>query len=93
VALLLEQELRVHEPSGGILYQWFEVWGETVSCPPYILILLGSDSDFAIIDPRKNNRVLHRTGRYEDAANWLAEDEYSPIGNRIRYDLPMPVDG
>lgn len=46
---------------GGATFAWFELWVEDVSSPPYVLILLGGESDFAILDPLE--AIASRTGQ------------------------------
>ena len=75
----------------GGTFGWFELWVENVSCPPYVLILLGGECAFAVLDPREGSRVAYRATSYEDACNWLSEDEFTRCGKRVEYGLPMAI--
>ena len=63
--------------------EWFEVWWDDSSRPPYLLILFGGASPdrFEIYDP-KEGRVINTVKTYGDAQNWLWEDEYRLIQGR-----------
>jgi hypothetical protein len=62
-------------------YQWVEVWLEEVT--PYFLVLGGvSDSAFEVFDP-KEDKVVHSASAYDDACNWLWEDEFTRVNGRI----------
>ena len=77
---------------GGATFAWFELWVEEVSCPPYLLILLGGERHFAILDPLEGNRIAYRPTSYDDACNWLSEDEFNRSGDRTEYQLMRTVD-
>ena len=81
---------RLVRMSKKVEYSWFEVYVEEESCPPYILVLLGGDQGFAIVDPVEKNRVAYQPSSYEDARNWLSEDEFSPVTGRVDYEFPRP---
>ena len=65
-------------------YTWFEGWYDWGLCPQYFLALLYYDSDqtFRVFDPREEKEVITFTS-YEDARNWLGEDEFHQITGRM----------
>ncbi len=65
-------------------FTWFEVWYDWSAYPPYVLILLHyeSDASFHVYDPaEKETRQIFKT--YEDACDWLWEDEYTKVTGRM----------
>jgi len=67
--------------------KWFEVWWlQGVDVTPSHLIIVTPNpenrSRIMVIDPSENNRVVYEGKDYEDAHEWLCEDEYSLVGGR-----------
>jgi hypothetical protein len=52
--------------------------------PPYILLLLDDSSGHChVLDPAKAYKVVFTGANYDEAQNWLLEDEYEPIEGRL----------
>jgi hypothetical protein len=66
--------------------QWFEVWWEEgVDVVPSRLLIVTPDlrdKRVLVIDPYDGGRTVYEAKDYEDAANWLREDEYSMVRGR-----------
>jgi len=68
---------------------WYEVWADESSDIPYLLLLCPNKhnpNELLIIDPKENNSVIQTMASYNEAALWLAEDEYTIIKGRMHYD-------
>lgn len=66
--------------------QWsfLEVWIDPMLSPPYMLLLLGNAAGSChVYDPAERYKVVFSSGTYEEAQNWLLEDEYEPIEGRV----------
>ncbi len=64
--------------------EWYEVWADDTSSPPYLLIVtLGEEGKIIVRDPRNANKVVHTADNYNDAMYWLTEDEYTLVGHRM----------
>ena len=63
---------------------WYEVWADDSSDPPYILLLCATGSAFRVLDPREGNRVVFEDSSLEKARNFLMEDEYTMVDGRMR---------
>ena len=75
--------------------RWFEIWfsqGEDL-LPTWLLVVIPdkSTSQVLIHDPLSNNKLVYRAASYDDAANWLAEDEYEPVDGRMFPDDGWPL--
>ncbi|WP_346293841.1 hypothetical protein [Sphaerothrix gracilis] len=65
-------------------WNFAEVWIDPMLSPPYILLLLGSASGSCRIhDPAKDYKIVFASASYDEAQNWLLEDEYEPIEGRL----------
>ncbi|MCC7000204.1 MAG: hypothetical protein IT370_36735 [Deltaproteobacteria bacterium] len=63
---------------------WFEVWWEAGLEGQFFLVLHAcSDQSFKILNPQSANHVEGVFTRYEDAYEWLREDEYELVGGRV----------
>lgn len=52
--------------------------------PPYLLLLLGNQAgNCCVYDPAERYKVIFTSSTYEEAQNWLLEDEYEPIEERL----------
>lgn len=70
--------------------KWVEVWVETASGGLNIYTLRElSTGEFQVLDPQHGNRIVETFDNYDDAANWLGEDEYVPAEGRIEMDTPV----
>ena len=73
--------------------KWFEIWyseGEDI-IPTYLLVVTPNPENLSrilIIDPAEKGKVVYEGKDYEDATDWLVEDEYSLVNGRI-----FPDDG
>ena len=66
--------------------QWsiMEVWVDPMLSPPYILLLLGDPTGSChVYDPAESYKVVFSSETYDEAQNWLLEDEYEPIEGRL----------
>jgi hypothetical protein len=63
---------------------WYEVWADEGLIPPYVLILtcLDRGAKFCIYDPTER-RMPFQAAVYEEARNWLLEDEYTQVSGRM----------
>jgi hypothetical protein len=61
---------------------WYEVWADEGSGIPYLLLLRLADVGFEVLDPAQGNRRTYQSSTYEDARNWLLEDEYVLVGRK-----------
>ncbi len=67
---------------------WYEVWADESSTPP-CLLLLSVDvpaAKFRICDPALAMKVVFEAGTYEQAKNWLLEDEFMKVRGRMSID-------
>jgi len=68
---------------------WFEVWWETGLEGQFFLVLHAySDGSFKILNPQSANHVEGTFTRYEDAYEWLREDEYELVEGRVEVSEP-----
>jgi hypothetical protein len=52
--------------------------------PPYILLLLGDSTGHCrVYDPSENYKIVFSSTTYDEAQNWLLEDEYEPVEGRL----------
>lgn len=64
--------------------KWFEVWytDGTDVAPTYLYIAMpdpNEPSRILILDPFEKNKIVYKALDYEDARNWLCEDEFSLV--------------
>ncbi len=51
---------------------------------PYVLLLLSNQAGHCCVyDPAEGYKVIFTSSTYEEAQNWLLEDEYEPIEGRL----------
>lgn len=64
-------------------YEWFEVYIDPLSEPPYLLILgqLKGSGALEIFDPI-SKEVAYSPASVEDAALWLTDEEYNRVEGR-----------
>lgn len=61
--------------------KWAEIWAEDWDPAAYLLTLRAKhDGSFEVIDPQKSGEVIGTFSTYEDAADWLGEDEFHLVG-------------
>jgi len=76
--------------------RWFEVWysqGEDL-LPTCLLVVIPDKAHrerVLVCDPQNNNKVVYSAVSYEQATDWLVEDEYSLIDGRIFPDDGLPL--
>ena len=76
--------------------RWFEVWftqGEDL-LPTWLLVVIPdvlAPNQVLIHDPLSNNKLVYRASSYDDAVNWLCEDEYELVRGRIFPDDGWPL--
>ncbi|NCQ92697.1 MAG: hypothetical protein GPI94_18815 [Microcystis aeruginosa LG13-03] len=65
-------------------WNFAEVWIDPLLSPPYILLLLAESSgNCRVYDPSEGYQVVFTGASYEEAENWLLEDEYEPRKGRL----------
>jgi hypothetical protein len=72
-----------------MINDWYEVWVDESTDIPYVLFLCPSKdnpTEFLIIDPKENDRVVQTLPDYETARLWLREDEYILVRGRMKID-------
>lgn len=65
--------------------RWFEVWmdGASKNDWTYLLVLQTIfDGSLRLIDPQKSREIVRTFLTYEDAVEWLREDEYDLVEGR-----------
>ena len=66
---------------------WYEVWADEGHDVPYLLMLRPLADGFEILDPREGNRRIFEAKSYEEASDWLLEDEFVRVGKKELDDL------
>ena len=65
-------------------WNFAEVWSDMLLSPPYILLLLAESSgNYCVYDPSEGYQVVFTGASYEEAENWLLEDEFEPVEGRL----------
>jgi hypothetical protein len=65
-------------------WNFAEVWSDMLLSPPYILLLLAESSgNYRVYDPSEGYQVVFTGASYEEAENWLLEDEFEPVEGRL----------
>ena len=65
-------------------WRFMEVWVDPMLSPPYVLLLLGDPTGSChVYDPAENYKVVFSSETYDEAQNWLLEDEYEPVEGRL----------
>ncbi|NCQ97261.1 MAG: hypothetical protein EWV75_19420 [Microcystis wesenbergii Mw_QC_S_20081001_S30D] len=65
-------------------WNFAEVWIDPLLSPPYILLLLAESSgNYRVYDPSEGYQVVFTGASYEEAENWLLEDEFEPVEGRL----------
>ncbi|MFN6248008.1 hypothetical protein [Microcystis sp.] len=65
-------------------WNFAEVWIDPLLSPPYILLLLAESSgNYRVYDPSESYQVVFTGASYEEAENWLLEDEFEPVEGRL----------
>ena len=55
--------------------RWYEVFANDDDVPA-LLLLRPAEAEFEILDPCRPEHRLFRCANYEEARNWLNEDEF-----------------
>lgn len=61
---------------------WYEIWADEGHAVPYLLILRPTEGGYEILDPIECNRRAFFCQEYDDARNWLCEDEFVLVGRK-----------
>ena len=65
-------------------WHFAEVWLDPMLSLPYVLLLLSNQAGHCCVyDPAEGYKVIFTSSTYEEAQNWLLEDEYEPIEGRV----------
>ena len=65
-------------------WNFAEVWSDPLLSPPYVLLLLAESSgNCRVYDPSEGYQVIFTGASYEEAENWLLEDEFEPVEGRL----------
>jgi hypothetical protein len=65
-------------------WNFAEVWIDPLLSPPYILLLLAESSgNYRVYNPSEGYQVVFTGASYEEAENWLLEDEFEPVEGRL----------
>ena len=68
---------------------WFEVWWDPGLDGRFFLVLHACPAGtFKILNPQSDNHVEGTFARYEDAYEWLREDEYELVEGRVEVSEP-----
>lgn len=60
-----------------------EAWVDPTASPPYVLmLLLDASGRWQVVDPAQGYRTLFSTPSYEEARDWVLEDEYEAVRGR-----------
>lgn len=59
---------------------WLEAWIESGYYSYVLLLQYFEDGRFEVTDPQEKHRVIGIFQTYEEAYNWLREDEFERIG-------------
>jgi hypothetical protein len=63
--------------------KWVEVWIDTASPADYVLVLRELvDGSLEVVDPQEKGKIVRVFANYEEAKDWLREDEYDIAAGR-----------
>lgn len=62
---------------------WYEIWADCGLSPPYLLLVHAAEGTCNIIDPQEGGKVIFTAGDYESAKQWLLEDEYERMSEKL----------
>jgi hypothetical protein len=72
------------------LVLWQEVWIDNASEGEYLLVLRAlGDGSFELLDPQQHRQIVATLASYEEAADWLNEDEYDLVEGRWPTDVAV----
>jgi hypothetical protein len=65
-------------------WQFVELWIDPIVFPPQILLLVGDQHGYcSIYNPASNYGNVFSSSSYEEAHDWLLEDEYERFERRL----------
>lgn len=65
-------------------WHFAEIWIDPMQSPPYLLMLFSdATGNCSIHDPVANYQLVFSSTTYEEAKDWLLEDEYEPVEGRL----------
>jgi hypothetical protein len=65
-------------------WKFLELWVDPILFPPQILMLIGDqDGSCRIFNPGANYQLVVSHSSYEAARDWLLEDEYERVQDRL----------
>jgi hypothetical protein len=73
----------IHNPVSD--WQFVEAWIDPTPEIPYVLLLISDEAGrYKIYDPKECYAVIFSSSSYEDAKNFLMEDEYEQVKGRFQ---------
>ena len=69
--------------------EWYEVWADGSLATPYVLLVLpdrNGNGGVVVRDPKEDMKVVYAGQNYENAKEWLLEDEYTRVEGRVQSD-------
>lgn len=72
-----------HPSFDAMKINWYEVWSCESLDVPYILVLISfSNGEHRVVDPAEKYRVVFTSSSYQEAVDWLCEDEFTAVGRK-----------
>jgi hypothetical protein len=76
-----------HEPAlakQAETWKFLELWIDPVLFPPKVLMLIGDwDGSCQIFNPASNYKLVVSHSNYQEAQEWLLEDEYERVQGKL----------
>jgi hypothetical protein len=66
-------------------WKFVETWIDPTSEIPYVLLLIADEfGEYKVYDPKEGYAVVFSSRSYDDAKNFLMEDEYEQVKGRYQ---------
>jgi hypothetical protein len=66
-------------------WKFVETWIDPTSEIPYVLLLIADEAgEYKVYDPKEGYAVIFSSSSYDDAKNFLMEDEYEQVKGRYQ---------